>query len=230
MHPLPVCDMSRARRFGGVSAIAIVLGAAARMVVGGAFVWSGISKLYRPHEFAVVLRRFPLARFIARGRFVPLALALLLGLVETSLGAVFALGLGLLWTGAMVLVLLSIFALAMSIAIWKGESASCGCFGSSSDEPVSTRHLLRNAFLGSSAVVGMVLRAGSIDGVLDSVISGREYLLAMAAAMQVSLIVGLLAALVRLRGVPGYLASVPRSEEAALREVWEGTRWGSAHG
>ncbi|MGH1490366.1 MAG: DoxX family protein [Acidimicrobiales bacterium] len=63
------------------------------------------------------------------------------------------------WGGVAAFGLLAAFTANLVMVIRSGRVASCACFGGSSTEPVSSKHLVRNA-----ALLVLALLAATIDG------------------------------------------------------------------
>lgn len=99
-----------------------------RMVFGAIFIWSGIAKVKDPIGFAEAVRNFELVQDP-----VAPALALLIPWIETVGGLAVLVGKG--WRGALVVLVISLFAFtgALGIAWSRGLDISCGCFGGSGD-------------------------------------------------------------------------------------------------
>lgn len=66
-------------------------------------------------------------------------------LVEVATAAVLIVAPG--WGGVAAFALLAGFTATLAVVIGTGRVATCACFGGSSTEPVSVRHLARNAVL-----------------------------------------------------------------------------------
>jgi len=93
-----------------------------RILLSVIFLWSGISKLMDPAEFAVIIDGYGL---MPDAWILPLAIALPL------LEMVFGLGLLLDIRGSLVVItgLLMLFIAILSYGIWLGLDVDCGCFG-----------------------------------------------------------------------------------------------------
>ena len=93
-----------------------------RVLLGVVFLWSGISKLMDPTEFAVIINGYGL---------MPDAWILPLAIVLPLLEMVFGLGLLLDIRGSLAVItgLLMLFIAILSYGIWLGLDVDCGCFG-----------------------------------------------------------------------------------------------------
>jgi uncharacterized membrane protein YphA (DoxX/SURF4 family) len=108
-----------------------------RVLLSVIFLWSGISKLMDPTEFAVIIDAYG---FIADAWILPLAT--ILPLVEM----IFGLGLLLEIRGSLTVItgLLILFLAILSYGIWLGLDVDCGCFGPQ-DPETKAYHSLRPA-------------------------------------------------------------------------------------
>lgn len=93
-----------------------------RVLLSATFLWSGISKLMDPTEFALIIDGYGL---MPDAWILPLAIALPL------LEMVFGLGLLLDIRGSLAVItgLLMLFIAILSYGIWLGLDVDCGCFG-----------------------------------------------------------------------------------------------------
>lgn len=93
-----------------------------RIAISVVFIWSGISKLMDPTEFAVIIDGYGL---MPDAWILPLAIALPL------LEMVFGFGLLLDIRGSLAVItgLLILFMAVLSYGIWLGFDIDCGCFG-----------------------------------------------------------------------------------------------------
>jgi uncharacterized membrane protein YphA (DoxX/SURF4 family) len=108
-----------------------------RVLLSVIFLWSGLSKLMDPTEFAVIIDAYGL---IADAWILPLATILPL------LEMVFGLGLLLEIRGSLAVItgLLMLFLAILSYGIWLGLDVDCGCFGPQDPES-KAYHSLRPA-------------------------------------------------------------------------------------
>jgi len=108
-----------------------------RVLLSVIFLWSGISKLMDPTEFAVIIDAYGL---IADAWILPLATILPL------LEMIFGLGLLLEIRGSLTVItgLLMLFLAILSYGIWLGLDVDCGCFGPQDPES-KAYHSLRPA-------------------------------------------------------------------------------------
>lgn len=89
--------------------------------------------------------------FDSMGLPAPDRLALIVPLVELATAAVLVVAPG--WGGVLALALLVGFTTNLILVMQSGRIATCACFGGSSAEPISGRHLVRNAGLGLLAAM-----------------------------------------------------------------------------
>ncbi len=122
-----------------------------RILLGGLFVWSGVSKLLDPLFFAFALKAFHLGLSDAAVS----RLAFIIPWLEALAGAVLALG---FWTRAsavMVLALLLGFSTGIISLLVRGMDVRCPCFGATElvcEGPLGVCHLIRNAILIALAI------------------------------------------------------------------------------
>ncbi len=114
---------------------------AARLYLGGLFLFACWHKLLDPHAFAVD---------IATYQMLPLALvnplAIVLPWVELLAGAMLVLGLRTRAASLLVLAMLAMFTVALSVAVARGLDLACGCFASqgAAEDPISWRTIVRD--------------------------------------------------------------------------------------
>jgi uncharacterized membrane protein YphA (DoxX/SURF4 family) len=113
------------------------------------FLWSGISKLMAPKEFAVIIDSYGL---IPEAWILPLAIFLPL------LEMIFGLGLLLDIKGSLggITGLLMLFVVILSYGIWLGLDVDCGCFGPQ-DLEAEAFHSLRPALYRDFAMIAGVI-------------------------------------------------------------------------
>ncbi|MHB8659668.1 MAG: MauE/DoxX family redox-associated membrane protein [Solirubrobacteraceae bacterium] len=207
---------------GAVAVAFLVVGAVpgfgflARVLLAGVFLVAGVAKLRDRKSFADTLEGFG-----TRGSLVP-ALAVLLPALECAVA-------GLLLVpatssaGALgALALLLSFSVAVGVALARGRTADCGCFGKDRTGPLSVQTLVRNGVLAGFA--GAIAVAGPGGG--DPVFGRLPSLTSLAALGLAAVVaVGLLAA--RRRGPadePNVSVAVPSAgqaiEPALTRRRW----------
>jgi len=117
----------------------------ARLLLAAVFLLAGATKLVDPVGFRKALRNFGLPPALARPAVIllpALELAVTVALIPTSLA----------WYGAWgALVLLTIFLLAVGVAMARGRKPDCHCFGQLHSAPVGWPTLGRNAVLWACA-------------------------------------------------------------------------------
>jgi uncharacterized membrane protein YphA (DoxX/SURF4 family)/peroxiredoxin len=118
---------------------------AARLLLAAVFLLAGTTKLVDPVGLRKALRNFGLPPALARPAVIllpGLELAVAVALIPTSLA----------WYGAWgALVLLTVFLLAVGIAMARGRKPDCHCFGQLHSAPVGWPTLVRNVVLGACA-------------------------------------------------------------------------------
>ena len=124
-----------------------------QLLIAALFIYAGISKVILPLRFATDIGNFHLLPWRAA-----ILLAFYLPWLEISCGI--ALVLFRLERGALsiLLILTSIFIIALTSARLRGIDASCGCFGHASRDLSFTSHLALN---GAIIIVLLVLLASS---------------------------------------------------------------------
>lgn len=122
------------------------LGVASRVVLGGVFLFSGVSKLRDP-AWPSNAQRFGLPR--------PLALPLAYG--ELGLGGVLVAQVEPPWPSFAALGLLAVFTSAAAAHAARHDDVPCGCFGAaSSARPTTWRTVARNLGLCALALAATV--------------------------------------------------------------------------
>ncbi len=95
----------------------------ARLILGGVFIYAGLAKIGSPAEFA---------RIVANYGLLPESLAVyfafVLPWIETALGLLLVIGLGVRKTALALSLLLVVFAGAVLIKSLSGAAGGCGCF------------------------------------------------------------------------------------------------------
>lgn len=124
---------------------------AARLLIGGLFVYASVYKILDPLEFSAAIRNYLL---------LPPAwsnlVALTLPWVEITAGALLIPGLQTKPASLLTTLMLLCFFVAVFYAYWTGLDIDCGCFGSpaASGGRVGVYHLLRDAgLLGASLFI-----------------------------------------------------------------------------
>jgi len=117
----------------------------AAVLLAGVFAAAGVAKLRDPVATSETFRDLGLPRPALLGRAVPvteLAVAVLL-LVSPAVG------------GLAALAALAFFTTVLATRLRAGARASCGCFGTTGDQPISFVELVRNAVFASFAVAAL---------------------------------------------------------------------------
>jgi len=97
-----------------------------RLILGFLFVFASIEKIAQPEEFARAILNYHLLPIPAVNLF-----AIVIPWVELLAGLLMLFGLLVRGSSFLLAILLSLFALAISISIFRGLDISCGCFGTS---------------------------------------------------------------------------------------------------
>ena len=118
-----------------------LLGALARVYLGGLFVYAAWHKLRYPAAFALD---------VATYQILPLALvnlaALILPWVEVVTGAMLILGFRTRAAALLIAGMMVVFMAGLASALWRGLDMSCGCFAAQgSADPISGWTMLRDA-------------------------------------------------------------------------------------
>lgn len=121
----------------------------AAVVLAGVLVVAAAAKLRRPQE--------TIDDFAGLGLPWPGPLATVVPLVEIGCAVLLIVVPG--WGGVAAFGLLATFTAVLATVIRSGRVTSCACFGARGRDPVSVRHLIRNAVLGL-----MCLAAATIAG------------------------------------------------------------------
>lgn len=118
-----------------------------QIILGGIFIWSGLSKVIDPAEFAVYVANFQLLP-----DWLILPTAYLLPWLELLSGLALVIGLASRGGAFWAVVMLAVFTAALTINSFRGLDVACGCFGSL-DAGGTTEALIKNLVLLPFAVV-----------------------------------------------------------------------------
>ena len=133
---------------------------AARLVLGGIFLYAGYSKLHFDGRWHLGDYQFLFALAIDSYKMMSLWLvqwmARVLPWLEIVLGALLILGIAMRWVSSAMTALLLIFMIALTRAVILGLEINCGCFGYGSVKP--STELLRDAGL---LVLALAVHAGA---------------------------------------------------------------------
>jgi putative oxidoreductase len=95
-----------------------------RLVVGGVFIWAGVSKIIDPLEFAQNISNYrvfpPVISFF---------LALILPWIEAICGVFLILGIFRSASALLLSGLLAVFLVLVTVTVLRGIDIDCGCFG-----------------------------------------------------------------------------------------------------
>ena len=95
-----------------------------RLVVGGMFIWAGVSKIIDPLEFAQNIANY---RVFPQG--ISFFLALVLPWIEVICGVSLILGIFRYASALLLSGLLAVFLVLITVTIIRGIDIDCGCFG-----------------------------------------------------------------------------------------------------
>ncbi len=96
-----------------------------RLVVGGIFIWAGLSKIFDPLGFAESI-----ANYRAFPHWMTFFTALVLPWLEMICGAFLVLGLFRRSSALLLSLLLASFLALVAVTLARGINIDCGCFGS----------------------------------------------------------------------------------------------------
>ncbi|MFH1138646.1 MAG: MauE/DoxX family redox-associated membrane protein [Pseudomonadota bacterium] len=127
-----------------------VLHLAARLVLGGIFLYAALDKIVHPRAFAEIIYNYR----ILPGSLINLS-AIALPWLEAALGLLLLAGRWTPGASSLVLALLAVFGAALLFNLARGLDIACGCFSAQENEAASmTYYVLRDtAFL----VMGLFL-------------------------------------------------------------------------
>jgi uncharacterized membrane protein YphA (DoxX/SURF4 family) len=162
----------------------------ARVTVGLVLLLAGIAKARRVNEFAVVLRDFPLAEWVASSERSATALAFAVIAGEIAAGATLAVGVAVAPITAAVVALLAVFCVALALAAHRRLAGDCGCFARARAQRVRwTSAIARNVGLIALAVAGLASVPYSLEGTVGDQSRGPAFAaLAALAALVVLLL------------------------------------------
>lgn len=138
-----------------------------RLIVGVTFVYASFEKILHPNQFAIAVRSY---------QIIPVSLSNLFTLSVVWAEAVAAtfliVGLFTRQAAGAILLLTSMFTVAIGIVLVKGMVIDCGCFGSDGGTPVDLISLIRNILLIAACVLIMRYDRGFLS--LNSLIPARS--------------------------------------------------------
>ena len=120
-----------------------------RIILSAVFFWSGVSKLFSPESFAVIIEAYGL---IPDSWIMPMSIGL------PALEVILAVGLLMDIRGSLmgITVLLALFMAILGYGIHLGLDVDCGCFGPE-DPEADAFHGLRSALYRDLVMVGAIL-------------------------------------------------------------------------
>ncbi|MDI6734938.1 MAG: MauE/DoxX family redox-associated membrane protein [bacterium] len=113
-----------------------------RLLLGIIFIWSGVDKIIQTEEFAKIISNYNLLPDFAIN-----LLAIVLPWIEFVAGLLLISGLQNKSSSFIILGLLTVFTLAISIALLRGLDIECGCFGSNRGRVIALPILIEDIFL-----------------------------------------------------------------------------------
>lgn len=120
---------------------------AAALALAGVLSLAAMAKLRRPEETE--------ADFASLGLPRPSTLAITVPVVELACAALLVVLPG--WGGVASFGLLALFTAFLVTVLRSGRVVACACFGANDRDPVSARHLIRNAGLGLLALTAATI-------------------------------------------------------------------------
>ncbi|MBW1984591.1 MAG: DoxX family membrane protein [Deltaproteobacteria bacterium] len=120
-----------------------------RIALSVIFIWSGISKLFDPTSFAVILEAYGLFPDIL---IIPAAILLSLAEVIAGMGLLF----DIRGTLAAITIMLVLFMTILVYGIWLGLDIDCGCFGPEDPETKVFHSLPSALFKDMILFVGLI--------------------------------------------------------------------------
>lgn len=130
----------------GVAGVAGVVGAAAAVVLGAAFLLAGASKLAMGEQWPAQ----------ARDLGAPAAVIPLVPWIELVIGAVLVVQFARPIAALVALAVLVVFTGLLVTRLAQGRRPPCACFGAWSAKPIGPSHVARNVVLMALAVVAAV--------------------------------------------------------------------------
>lgn len=123
-----------------------------RMILGGVFLYAGILKMQSPQTFADRIAGFQLLPDAGIN-----LLALSLPVFEIAVGAMLIIGFQIEMAAFSVLILCTVFAVALISALARGLKIDCGCFGSGTPSTLKTWFSLGRDILlaGAAWIIGI---------------------------------------------------------------------------
>lgn len=104
--------------------IYVAMPIAIRLVLGGVFLWAGLSKVSKPLVFAQTIKVYGILPDTAI-----LPFAVVLPWVEIVVGVLLIIGVWMQSSALVCIGLLFSFEVALGVNLYKGADFSCGCFG-----------------------------------------------------------------------------------------------------
>ena len=147
----------RSRPGGGTWTWRRVAGLAVRCLVGGVFLYAGVSKAGDPVGFAEAVRNYR----ILPGVWPALLVGVILPWIEILAGGLLILGVWVRPASIVVTGLMAVFVGALISVVVRGIDISCGCFGpqSASSDPVTVLTVARDGLLLALAALCWYLHA-----------------------------------------------------------------------
>jgi uncharacterized membrane protein YphA (DoxX/SURF4 family) len=189
-----------------------------RGVLGVTFIWAGLGKIRRPDTAARLVLSVGGAREVRKPSVGLLTAVILLGLVETVLGAAVGLNLHVRIASIAMVAVLVVVTMFVILALARGVKAPCGCFGSRDERPLSITTLWRNVAMLLLATV--ILLAGSNRPV--------QFSTAVTAILEVGVLV-VAALLIEWRRLKQRSLPMASTDQSRVGPVWLGLVGKHAH-
>jgi uncharacterized membrane protein YphA (DoxX/SURF4 family) len=129
---------------------------ALRIFLGAMFLYSSIHKIANPGEFAIAIRSYELLPVGLTNLF-----ALLIAWSEVLAGIMLILGVMTKKAAGAILLMLTMFTVAVLATMIKGLVIDCGCFSTGGNQSTSFPLVIRNLFLIAAAVMVMLFDRGA---------------------------------------------------------------------
>jgi len=132
---------------------------AARLLLGIIFIIASIDKIVSPDAFAASIHAYRLTPAIIEN-----LLAITIPWIELLSGCCLVMGVNVRASSFLLTILLGVFSVAISIALLRGLTIDCGCFGKEHLTPVSWGKVLEDVGLMVAGAYLIVVRSVTLSG------------------------------------------------------------------
>jgi uncharacterized membrane protein YphA (DoxX/SURF4 family) len=132
---------------------------AARLLLGIIFIIASIDKIVSPDAFAASIHAYRLTPAIIEN-----LLAITIPWIELLCGCCLVMGVNVRASSFLLTILLGVFSVAISIALLRGLTIDCGCFGKEHLTPVSWGKVLEDVGLMVAGAYLIVVRSVTLSG------------------------------------------------------------------